>query len=69
MSEIIKLTTAEDKKGTDEPNSSHNNPAVNEPTIIAIPDSIVSNPIAVPRHSSRIKSDIHAFDIPSVDAE
>ena len=66
---ITKLTTADIKNGIVEPNSSHKNPAVNEPSIIAKPESIVSKPIAVPRLSSGTISETHAFETPSVAAE
>ena len=66
---IIKLTIADSKNGTVEPNSSHKNPAVNEPSIIAKPESIVNNPIAVPRLSFATISETHAFETPSVAAE
>jgi hypothetical protein len=66
---ITKLTIADNKNGTVEPNSSHKNPAVNEPSIIAKLESIVSNPIADPRLSSGTKSETHALEMPSVAAE
>ena len=66
---ITKLTIADIKKGTVDPNLSHKNPAVNEPTIIAKLESIVSSPIAEPRLSSGTKSETHALEIPSVAAE
>ncbi len=66
---ITKLTIADNKNGIVEPNSSHKNPAVNEPNITANPESIVNKPIAVPRLSSGTKAETHAFEIPSVAAE
>jgi hypothetical protein len=64
--EIIKLIVAEIKNGTEEPNISHKTPVKNDPSIIAKLDSIVSNPIAEPRCSLGIKSEIHALATPSV---
>ncbi len=66
---IIKLTTADSKNGIVEPNSSHKNPAVNEPNITAQPESIVNKPLAVPRLSFGTIPETHAFEIHSVAAE
>lgn len=66
--EMIKLIIAESKNGIIEPNLSHKTPVKNEPSIIAKLESIVSNPIAEPRCASGIKSEIHAFETPSVAA-
>ena len=56
------------RKGTDEPNLSHNTPVKKEPNIKAKLDNIVNRPIAEPRFSSAIRSDTQAFATPSVDA-
>ena len=66
--EITRLNDAEIRNGTDEPNLSHKTPVKNEPSIIAKLDSIVSKPIAEPRCSFGIKSEIHALETPSVEA-
>ena len=65
---IIKLITAEIINGICEPNLSHKTPVKNEPNIIAKLESIVSKPIAEPRCSFGIKSEIQALETPSVDA-
>ena len=65
---MMKLTTAESKNGTEEPNRSHKIPVKKDPSIIEKLESIVSNPIAEPLCSSGIKSETQAFEIPSVDA-
>lgn len=65
---MIKLTEADIRNGIDEPNLSHKTPVRKEPIIIAKLESIVSKPIAEPRCSFGIKSDIQALDTPSVEA-
>ena len=65
---IIKLIIAEIRNGICEPNLSHRIPVKKEPSMIEKLESIVSNPIAEPRCSLGIKSEIHALETPSVDA-
>ena len=64
----MKLTTAETRNGTEEPNLSHKIPVKKDPSITEKLESIVSKPIAEPRCSSGIKPDTQALEIPSVDA-
>ena len=64
----MRLIIAEIRKGIDDPNRSHKMPVKKEPNIVERPESIVSNPIAVPRCSLEIKSEIQAFETPSVEA-
>ncbi len=66
---MIILTAEEIKNGISDPKLSHKIPVNNEPVIIAKLLKVASNPIAVPFCSSGTKSETHAFEIPSVDAE
>jgi hypothetical protein len=59
---------AEIKNGISDPYLSHKTPVKKEPIIIEKLESIVSKPIAEPRCSFGIKSEIHALETPSVDA-
>lgn len=65
---INSATIPEKRNGICEPKLSQRMPAKKVPPIIAKLESIVKSPIAVPLSSSEIKSAIHAFVIPSVEA-
>ena len=63
-----RLTAEERIKGTVEPKLSHRNPAKIEPSIIPKLPKVVTIPIAVPLKWDGIISEIHALEIPSVEA-